>query len=115
VQETLDAAAELSGAGFRIGAVVVNRARPALVPVGELTVDREQLTAGLAAADIPAVHAAALAAEMDDYAERQRVQAENTARLAALDLPRIELPDLNPPVDLGELNELAARFLRDPE
>ena len=40
---------------------------------------------------------------MADYADRQRLQAENAARLDALDLPRIELPDLNPPVDLGEL------------
>ena len=45
---------------------------------------------------------------MADYAERQRLQAENAARLDGLDLPRIELPDLNPPVELGELHELAA-------
>jgi hypothetical protein len=50
---------------------------------------------------------------MADYALRQRVEEENTARLAELDLPRITLPDLNPPVDLGELKELATRFLQD--
>jgi hypothetical protein len=47
---------------------------------------------------------------MADYAERQRLQAENRARLAVLDQPLIELPELNPPVELGELAELAACF-----
>ena len=40
------------------------------------------------------------------------IQAENAAHLDELDLPRIELPDLNPPVERGELNELAAKFLQ---
>jgi hypothetical protein len=50
---------------------------------------------------------------MAGYAQRQQVQEENVARLDALDLPRIELPDLNPPVELGELNDLAACFVGD--
>jgi anion-transporting ArsA/GET3 family ATPase len=113
VQETLDAAGELAAAGFRVGAVLVNRARPTLIDDGadgDGSIDVAALTKGLAHADIPAEHAAALAAEMLDYAERQRIQAENAIRLDALDVPRIELPDLNPPVGLGELNELAAQF-----
>ncbi|HZY75318.1 MAG TPA: ArsA-related P-loop ATPase [Jatrophihabitantaceae bacterium] len=120
VQETLDAAGELTAAGFRVGAVLVNRARPALIADGDVAVedradgtdavDVAALAKGLAHADIPEAHAAALAAEMVDYAERQRIQAENAVRLDALDVPRIELPDLNPPVGLGELNELAAQF-----
>jgi hypothetical protein len=48
---------------------------------------------------------------MAAYAERQQVQEENAARLDALHLPRIELPDLNPPVELGELKDLAACFV----
>jgi len=117
VQETLDAAGELSAAGFRVGAVLVNRARPTLIEDGEVTdrpgspVDVAALAEGLAHADIDEAHAAALSAEMVDYAERQRIQAENSLRLDTLDVPRIELPDLNPPVGLGELNELAAQFV----
>jgi anion-transporting ArsA/GET3 family ATPase len=113
VQETLDAAGELTAAGFRVGAVLVNRARPTLIADGadgDGTVDVVALTKGLAHADIPAEHVTALAAEMLDYAERQRIQAENSLRLDSLDVPRIELPDLNPPVGLGELNELAAQL-----
>ncbi len=114
VQETIDAATELHAAGFHLGAVVINRARPALITddqiAGDGTVDVDQLAAGLAAVDVPAVHAAALAQEMADYAERQQLQAENARRLDALDLPRIELPDLNPPVELGELHDLATCF-----
>ncbi|HEY3736996.1 MAG TPA: ArsA-related P-loop ATPase [Jatrophihabitans sp.] len=109
VQETLDAAAELTADGYRLGSVVVNRARPDL-GTGDGEVDVELLAAGLAQADLPAEHAAALADEIAQYTLRQRTQLENAARLAALDLPRIELPDLTPPVDLGELNLLATQI-----
>jgi anion-transporting ArsA/GET3 family ATPase len=114
VQETVDAAAELAAAGFRVGAIVVNRARPQLIAEGQLdadgAVDRRLLAAGLRRASVPVAYADALAAEMTAYAERQRIQAENAARLDAVDVPRVQLPDLNPPVELGELNELAACF-----
>jgi hypothetical protein len=49
---------------------------------------------------------------MAAYAQRQRVQDENAARLDTLDMRRLELPDLNPPVELGELMDLAACCLR---
>ena len=55
-------------------------------------------------------HAATLADEMAAYAARQRLQEENVDRLDELDLPRVTLPDLNPPVELGELKDLAVRF-----
>jgi anion-transporting ArsA/GET3 family ATPase len=112
VQETLDAAGDLRELGFELGAVVVNRARPALISDLDGHVDVQQLSAELAEAGVAAAHAPALALEMDHYAQRQRVQDENATRLDALDLPRIELPDLNPPVELGELKDLAARFVR---
>jgi hypothetical protein len=116
VQETIDAAAELRRLQFQLGAVIVNRARPTLITEGQVgaddTVDTAKLAAGLKKARIPVAHAAALAAEMVAYAERQAVQEENALRLDALDLPRIELPDLNPPVELGELKDLAACFVR---
>jgi anion-transporting ArsA/GET3 family ATPase len=117
VQETLDAATDLKALGFQLGAVIVNRVRPALIGDRQVgpdgSVDAKQLAAGLKKAGIAAVHAPALATEMAAYAERQQVQDENVARLDQLDLPRIELPDLNPPVELGELLDLARCFLND--
>jgi anion-transporting ArsA/GET3 family ATPase len=114
VQETVDAAAQLAGAGYSLGAIVVNRVRPTLIVDGQValdaSVDTKLLTAGLRKVAVPAAHVPALAREMADYAERQRLQAENRARLAVLDQPLIELPELNPPVELGELAELAACF-----
>jgi anion-transporting ArsA/GET3 family ATPase len=114
VQEAIDAAGKLRAAGFTLGVVVVNRARPDLVDAGQLgpagEPDVKLLTAGLRKANIPAAQAAALAVEMREYAERQQIQLENSARLDAVDICRIELPDLNPPVELGELTELAGHF-----
>src|SRR5690348_3745497 len=52
VQETLDAAAELREAGFRLGALIVNRARPVLIEDG--AVDAKLLTAGLRKVNLPA-------------------------------------------------------------
>src|SRR5206468_6033290 len=96
---------------------IVNRARPTLITDGQVGpdggVDVPLLKAGLKKAGITAAHGKALAQEMAAYLERQHVQEENAARLDALDLPRIELPDLNPPVELGELMDLAARFMKD--
>ena len=117
VQETLDAVAELKRLEFNLGAVIVNRARPKLIGNGQVgedgSVDLTALAAGLKKAGIGAAHAPALAQEMTEYAQRQRVEDENTARLDALALPRITLPDLNPPVQVGELKDLAAQFVQD--
>jgi anion-transporting ArsA/GET3 family ATPase len=116
VQETLDAAAELSRAGFSLGMLVVNRAGPALIGPEDLDaagqLDPAQLSAGLRRASVPAGYAPALAAEVAEYVQRRTNQSRNSERLANLDLPRVELPDLNPPVELGELHELAAQFTR---
>jgi anion-transporting ArsA/GET3 family ATPase len=114
VQETVDAVGELRSLGFHLGAVIVNRARPTLITDGQVgadgRVDEEKLAAGLRRAGIAAEQAPALALEMAAYAQRQQVQDENAARLDKLGLPRVELPDLNPPVELGELMDLAACF-----
>jgi anion-transporting ArsA/GET3 family ATPase len=110
VQETIDATAELRAAGFHLGAVIVNRARPALVEDGD--VDTKLLATGLRKVNLPVALAKGLAHEVAEYSDRLAIQAENTARLDELGLPRIELPDLNPPVERGELNELAERFLQ---
>jgi len=77
------------------------------------TVDTKTLAAGLRKANIAVAHADALTREMTEYAERHQIQGENQARLDAVRMPRIELPELNPPVDLGELNDLAAYFTEE--
>jgi anion-transporting ArsA/GET3 family ATPase len=115
VQETVDAAEDLLAADFQLGAVIVNRARPTLVDDAALGpdghVEARQLTAGLKKVNLPAAYAAAFAEEIGEYAQRQRIQRENAARLDAVAAPRITLPDLNPPVEISELHELADGFL----
>jgi anion-transporting ArsA/GET3 family ATPase len=117
VQETLDAAAELGGLGYHLGTVIVNRARPALVHADQLGpdgVDVKLLAAGLRKIRVPVAHAAPLAREVAAYAQRQETQQHNARRLDEVDVPRIRLPDLNPPVELGELTDLAAHFAEEP-
>ncbi len=119
VQETVDAAAELTDAGFRLGAVIVNRARPCVLPEELLepghTVDPELVADGLKQVNLPASLAAGLAREVSDYADRLRVEQENERRLGKVDAPRIEVPDLNPPVEISELHELARVFRAESE
>jgi anion-transporting ArsA/GET3 family ATPase len=105
VQETLDAATELRAAGYRIGQLIVNRARPELVGAG--APNSGVLAEGLAAAGLNPELAAGLTAEMADYGARQRVQELAAAELAGLGAPVRRLPELAPPVDLGSLFELA--------
>jgi anion-transporting ArsA/GET3 family ATPase len=116
VQETIDATVELRELGFHVGAVVVNRVRPRLITEDQLgpdgAPDATQIAAGLGAVNVAAGYADALSREVAQYAQRLRLQAENAQRLDELEVPRIELPDLNPPVDLGELRELSALFVR---
>ena len=111
VQETIDAAAEL-----RDGRLPARRRHR---QPGAPDADRRRRrstrscsTAGLRKVNLPAALSKGLAQEVASYADRLTIQAENAAHLDELDLPRIELPDLNPPVDRGELNELAAKFLQ---
>jgi anion-transporting ArsA/GET3 family ATPase len=114
VQETVDAAAELTDSGFRVGVVVVNRARPCVLPEQLLepghTVDPDLLADGLKQAHLPAALAPGLAREITDYADRLRIEQENEVRLDKVDAPRIELPDLTPPVEISELHDLARIF-----
>jgi hypothetical protein len=72
-------------------------------------VNLRSLTAGLTTVGLEAF-ADPLAQQMQEYAIRQGGQEETAARLDTIDRPRIELPDLTPPIELGELNELAAYF-----
>ncbi len=117
VQETIDAATELTRAGFKLGAIVVNRERPTLVGAGQVSagglVDSAAIGRGLRGSGIDVAFAEPLAQQMSEYAARQQVQAENADRLSVIDAPLIQLPELNPPVGLGELHELAGWFLED--
>jgi anion-transporting ArsA/GET3 family ATPase len=119
VQETIDAAQDLAAARYPMGAVVVNRMRPALVEPeqvgGNGVVDLASLRAGLRMAGVASAFAGPLARQMSEYAARQREEAEIVARLASIKAPRITLPDVAPPVELGELNELARYFLDDAQ
>jgi anion-transporting ArsA/GET3 family ATPase len=116
VQETLDAAAELRAADYRIGRVIVNRARPVLVGADVLThgrADERVLARGLTSAGLDAGLAGALATEVNEYAQRQNVEAEADRQLAEADVPIVRLPELSPPVDIGGLFELASAL--DPQ
>jgi hypothetical protein len=105
VQETLDAAAELSAAGYRLGRLLVNRARPALVSAGRP--DPAALARGLTVAGLDPALAPALADEVSAYGQRQDVQARAAAELEEAGVPISRLPELPPPLDLGSLFELA--------
>ncbi|MEO6702482.1 MAG: ArsA-related P-loop ATPase [Jatrophihabitantaceae bacterium] len=105
VQESLDAATELRAAGYRVGQVIVNRARPVLVSSG--APDAKLLAEGLTAAGLDPKLGPALAAEVVDYAARQDVQVRAEQDLLQLDAPLRRLPELAPPMDLGSLFELA--------
>jgi anion-transporting ArsA/GET3 family ATPase len=105
VQETLDAAAELTAAGYRLGRVIVNRAKPVLVSAGRP--DPELLAEGLAVAGLDSALAPALAAELTDYGHRQQVQAAAAADLEQVGAPLQRLPEVAPPIDLSCLYELA--------
>ena len=78
---------------------------------GDGRVDVASLKAGLKMAGVATALADPLAREMSEYAAWQREQADIADRLDSITAPRITLPDLAPPVDLGELTELAGYFL----
>jgi anion-transporting ArsA/GET3 family ATPase len=110
VQETLDATTELRAAGYRLGRIIVNRARPELVAAHLLgskgSPDERKLAAGLTEVGVDATLAPALGRQVAEYAQRQEVQAQADAALQAAHLPVVRLPELNPPMDLGALFEL---------
>jgi anion-transporting ArsA/GET3 family ATPase len=110
VQETLDATEHLSGAGYRVGQVIVNRARPELVTAemsGRSGPDTGLLAEGLAEAGLAAALAPMLATQVADYAQRQAIQGANAQELEGTGRPLIRLPELTQPIDLGDLFELA--------
>ncbi len=119
VQETLDGYAELRAAGLPAGGVVINQARPVVLPEDRLKkaaqpggLDRAELAAGLAPvglADPDTVDA--LAELATDHAQRVLLEAGQREELAAIEAPLYELPLLTEGVDRVGL-DLLARELR---
>src|SRR3954451_11918046 len=74
VQESLDAIAELTALRIPVGRIIVNAARPPLLPGGKVT--KTELKRGLAAAGLPTDSGtvATLRAEATAYQTRQRVE-----------------------------------------
>jgi anion-transporting ArsA/GET3 family ATPase len=115
VQETVDAAAELTKAGLPVGAVVVNMTREpmlppeALVAAGAGRMDLAELSRGLAAGGLSASlqTIAGLVAEAVDHAQRMALEETERDALAEVDRPTYELPLLEDGVDLGGLYRLA--------
>jgi Mrp family chromosome partitioning ATPase len=108
VQETMDAATDLRAAGYRVGRVIVNRARPVLV--ANARPDARLLAEGLELAGLDPAIAPALVSEVTDYAARQDVQVRAEAELLKVQAPVLRLPELSPPMDLGGLYELAEQL-----
>ncbi|HEX2301656.1 MAG TPA: ArsA-related P-loop ATPase [Pseudonocardiaceae bacterium] len=119
VAETLEAVAELDRADLRPGAVLVNRARPARLPLLSVAaaadgrVDGEQIRSGLLAAGLdmePSV-IDGLVAETVEHAVRVEAEQQARAKLADAGMPLVELPELIEVgwdgVDLGGVYELA--------
>lgn len=119
-QETRDGVAEIAALGLNPGAVVVNMARPPLLPEADLSsaaegrLDREELAAGLEAAGLedPVHLAASLAGEVDAHARRVLMERRIRSELEELGRPLLDLPLVADGVDLAALEGLA-RHLAD--
>ena len=115
VQETIDGAAEIAGAGLTVGGVVLNMTRPPFLPAQQLAAaadgdtDAAELTRGLKAAGIEAPPALVegLATEAREHARRVALEEGQREELAELARPTYELPLLPDPVDLAALHRLA--------
>ena len=118
VQETIDALEELRAADLRVGAVVVNMARPDQLPPDTVadaavgTIDAAALRAGLAAAHVEVSEddVAGLVTAAVEHAARVATQRASRERLRAIGADVVELPLLADGVDLGALYELAERL-----
>jgi anion-transporting ArsA/GET3 family ATPase len=107
VQESLDAIAELTALHIPVGRIIINGARPPLLPAGKIT--RTELRRGLAAAGLPADAAtiAGLQAEAKAHLTRRELEESLRSDLAEAGRPLVELPFLDAGVDRAGLEELA--------
>jgi anion-transporting ArsA/GET3 family ATPase len=111
VQESLDAIAELTALHIPVGRIIVNAARPPLLPAGKVT--KTDLKRGLVAAGLPA-DAGAVAVLQDEakaYLTRRALEESMRADLAEQGRPMVELPLLERGVDRESLEILATRLL----
>jgi anion-transporting ArsA/GET3 family ATPase len=120
VQETLDGLAELRAASLPAGGVVVNQARPVVLPEERLKkaaqpggLDPAELAAGLAPVGLadPEV-VTALSVLATEHAQRVLLEAGQREELAATDAPLYELPLLTDGVDRVGLDLLARELHR---
>ena len=111
VQESLDAIAELTALHIPVGRIIVNGARPPLLPAGKVT--KTELKRGLAAAGLPtdAVTIAGLQSEAKAHLTRRELEESLRAELTELGRPLIELPLRPQGVDRAGLDEFAQRLL----
>jgi anion-transporting ArsA/GET3 family ATPase len=112
VQESLDAIAELTALHIPVGRIIVNAARPPLLPAGRVT--KTELKRGLVAAGLPADAGtvAGLAAEAKAHLTRAELEESLRTELAELGRPMVELPLLAGGVDRAGLDVLADRLMR---
>jgi anion-transporting ArsA/GET3 family ATPase len=115
VQETVDAVAELRGAGLPVGGVVVNMVRPPLLGPADLraarsgALDDEELAAGIKETGVEpsADLIAALAWEAAQHAERVALETAQRAEVVAVGRPLYELPLATDGMDMGMLYRFA--------
>jgi anion-transporting ArsA/GET3 family ATPase len=117
VQETLDGIAELRAIpGMQVGGIVINMARPAMLPREELKAapDIAAMAAALAAVGFHTTDtlATALAGELTEHARHVELQDSERSELEAAGQPIYELPMIAEGIDLAALYRLAAE-LRD--
>jgi anion-transporting ArsA/GET3 family ATPase len=111
VQETMDAIADLTALGIRVGKVIVNATQAALLVTGK--VSQAELRRGLAAADLPTDRAtvAGLHGEAKAHLVRRALEASLREDLSELGRPIVELPLLPNGVTRAGLDLLAAELL----
>jgi len=120
VQETLDGFAELRAAGLPAGGVVVNQARPVVLPEDRLKraaqpggLDPAELEAGLAPVGLADPEVVSALGELaTEHAQRVLLEAGQREELAATDAPLYELPLLTDGVDRVGLDLLAKELRR---
>ncbi|HEU5357465.1 MAG TPA: ArsA-related P-loop ATPase [Actinocrinis sp.] len=120
VQETLDGFAELRESGLPTGGVIVNQARPVVLPEDRLKkaaqpggLDPAELEAGLAPVGLADPEVVAALSELaTEHAQRVLLEAGQREELSATEAPIYELPLLTDGVDRVGLDLLAGQLRR---
>ncbi|MGI8612407.1 MAG: ArsA-related P-loop ATPase [Nocardioidaceae bacterium] len=118
VQETVDGICGLRAAGLPVGRVMINMVRSSPLPepaqravsAGLVAADALDRSLGKAGLDVTPGLADALLEETAHHLQRLALEEEQRAKLVALDVPHIVLPQLYDGVDLGGLYDLARQL-----